>query len=136
MTVAVEELGRAKYALLTTFRRDGRPVPTPVWIVRIGDQLGVHTVASFGKVKRLRRTPIATLATCDIRGNHPGPAYLCRGEIVEGAGEAEIRREIARKYGLIGRLTSLGSRIRRGRRGNVGIRLTVPRELHVTLPTS
>jgi uncharacterized protein len=89
----------------------------------------------LGNLTRLRHTPIATLATCDFRGNHAGPAYLCRAEIVAGAGEAEIRQAIARKYRLVGRLSLLGSRLRRGRHGTVGIRLTVPRDLHVTMPT-
>jgi PPOX class probable F420-dependent enzyme len=116
-------LGTAKYALLTTYRRDGRAVPTPVWIVRVDDALAVWTVADSGKVKRIRREPRVTVATCDIRGNHPGPAYEGQAELLDAAAGERVRRAIAGKYGLVGRLSLLGSRLRRGRSGTLGIRI-------------
>ena len=40
---ALDVLGQSRYIRLTTFRRDGTPVPTPVWQVRDGDRLLVIT---------------------------------------------------------------------------------------------
>jgi len=46
---ALEQLGEEQYLLVTTFRRDGTPVPTPVWAVREGDALMVWTVGDSGR---------------------------------------------------------------------------------------
>ena len=65
-------LGNASYVLLTTFRKDGTPVPTPVWVVRIGDELRVWTIRDSGKVKRIRRSGRAQIAPCTMRGRPRG----------------------------------------------------------------
>ena len=67
-------LGNASYMLLTTFRKDGTPVPTPVWVVRIGDELRVWTIRDSGKVKRIRRRSRAQIARCTVRGEPRGRA--------------------------------------------------------------
>ena len=69
---ALDVLGNADYVLLTTFRKDGTPVPTPVWVVRIGDELRVWTIRDSGKVKRIRRSGRAQIAPCTIRGKPRG----------------------------------------------------------------
>ena len=125
MTDAVGDLAAGNYVLLTTYRRDGRAVATAVWVARLEHALGVWTVADSGKVKRIRREPSATVAACDLRGNPSGPAYPARAEVLDAAGTEEVRRQIARKYGLLGRLSLLGSRLRRGTSGTVGIRVTL-----------
>ena len=66
--MALETLARENYISLTTFRRDGRAVSTPVQFVIDGDRLFVHTKATTGKVKRLRHTPRGIVAACDMRG--------------------------------------------------------------------
>jgi hypothetical protein len=50
-------LAGEQFVSVTTFRRDGTPVPTPVWIAQDGDALVVTTPAGTGKVKRLRHDP-------------------------------------------------------------------------------
>ena len=65
---ALDVLGQSRYIRLTTFRRDGTPVPTPVWQVRDGDHLLVITDGTTGKVKRLRHTPRVLIAVSDQRG--------------------------------------------------------------------
>ncbi len=63
-----EALARENYISLTTFRRDGRAVATPVQFVIDGDRLLVYTKAATAKVKRLRHTPRATVVACDMSG--------------------------------------------------------------------
>jgi PPOX class probable F420-dependent enzyme len=65
---ALETLAQGKHIRLTTFKRDGTPVPTPVWLVRDGDQLLVISGQSTGKAKRLRHTPRVLVAPSDGRG--------------------------------------------------------------------
>lgn len=62
------ELGAARYVSLTTFRADGSPVATPVWVVEAEGRLFVWTGAATGKARRIRRDPRARLAVCDYRG--------------------------------------------------------------------
>jgi PPOX class probable F420-dependent enzyme len=122
----LDRLAGEPYVLLTTFRRDGRAVSTPVWAVRDGDALMVWTVAASGKVKRIRRDGTVTLAACDFRGNPRGDTVAGHATLTGSvAGDDRVRRLIARKYGLIGRMSMLGSRIRRGRDGTVGVRITL-----------
>ena len=121
----LDRLAAEKYVLLTTFRKDGRAVPTPVWVVGDGDALAVWTVSDSGKVKRIRRDGTVTVAPCDVRGRPhgeavPGHATLCGPEDTR-----RIRDLLKRKYWLLGRLSLLGSRLRRGERATIGIRVTL-----------
>lgn len=125
MTTTVDELADSRYVLLVTYRKDGTAVPTPVWVVRHGAALAVWSGVDTGKVKRIRRNPAVTLATCDFRGNHAGPAHSGQAVILDAAGSAEVRRQIRRKYKVTGWLTLTMSRIRGGLNRTVGIQITV-----------
>ncbi|PZT71220.1 PPOX class F420-dependent oxidoreductase [Streptomyces sp. SW4] len=120
-------LGTGKYLLLTSYRRNGTPVATPVWVVPDGDALGVWTAADSFKVKRIRNRADVLVGPCDFRGNPTGDQVPATAEICDPDTTARYRRLIARKYGLTGRLTLLGSRLRRGLDGTVGLRVTVTR---------
>jgi uncharacterized protein len=122
---ALEGLAAEKYVLLTTFRRDGRAVPTPVWVVRDSDALVVWTPADSGKVKRIRRSGRVTVAPCDLRGKPHGASVPGRARLTDAATSSHARDLLKKKYGLIGRLSVLGSRIRRGTEGTVGIRIVL-----------
>mgnify|MGYP000473367737 CR=1 FL=1 len=63
------DLAREKYVSLTTFRRDGSPVATPVWIAALDDgRLAFTTDPSSWKVKRVRRNATVELRPCTVRG--------------------------------------------------------------------
>ncbi|MGW0375365.1 PPOX class F420-dependent oxidoreductase [Streptomyces coeruleorubidus] len=108
-------------------RRNGTPVATPVWVVRDGNALGAWTPADSWKVKRIRNRADVLVGPCDLRGNPTGEQVPATAEICDPATTARYRQLIARKYGLTGRLTLLGSRLRRGLDGTVGIRVTLTR---------
>ncbi|WP_430779741.1 PPOX class F420-dependent oxidoreductase [Actinoplanes sp. G11-F43] len=119
---ALEQLGSEKYVLLTTFRRDGRAVPTPLWVVPDGAGLGFWTVAGSGKLKRIRNSGRVTVAPCDMRGNPTGGEPVeATARIGDGADLQRVRAGIRKKYGLVGTLTLLGSRLRRGNDGTVAV---------------
>ncbi|MFJ5840692.1 PPOX class F420-dependent oxidoreductase [Streptomyces shenzhenensis] len=122
---SLDRLGGGAYLLVTSYRKDGSPVGTPVWVVRDGDALGVWTVADSWKVKRIRRRADVLVGPCDVRGRPTGEQVPATAEVVDAATTARYRGLIARKYGVVGRLTLLGSRLRRGAQGTVGIRLTL-----------
>ena len=100
-----QTLAKSKYLSLTTFRRDGTPVATPVWVAQHGNDLVVVTQRSSGKAKRLRNDSRVLLAPCDMRGR-------VDGEIVEGTARLQDDAETAtsidlirRRHGLIARLS-------------------------------
>ena len=69
---------QGKYLSLTSFRRDGTEVATPVWFVPDNGRLLVVTDADSYKVKRIRRDPRVTIAPCSARGHlraAPLPAH-------------------------------------------------------------
>ena len=72
-TPALRDLGDEEFVQLTTFRRSGAPVRTPVWVVPDGDTLLVTTPSGSGKVKRLREDMRVELRPCSRRGRvEPG----------------------------------------------------------------
>lgn len=88
----LDELADEKFVSLTTFRKNGVGVPTPVWVGRDGDALVVTTPVGSGKVKRLRRNPTVELRPCSRRGTveDDAPTVIAVAEIVEG--DAATRR--------------------------------------------
>ncbi|MDA5284730.1 PPOX class F420-dependent oxidoreductase [Streptomyces sp. Isolate_45] len=120
---SVERLAASRYVLLTTFRRDGRAVPTPVWVMRDGDCLAVWSAADAGKVKRIRNSGRVTVAPCDWRG-------APKGEPVPGVAELPADQDtvhyldlMKRKYGLVARVGLLGSRLKGPGHRTAGIRI-------------
>jgi PPOX class probable F420-dependent enzyme len=105
--MAFVDLYPEKYLLLTTFRKSGVGVPTAVWAARDGDALVVTTVASAGKVKRIRNNSEVTLQPCTVSGRvkrHAAPV-TGRAEIVEDPVAFEAGNAIiAKKYGWMFRM--------------------------------
>ena len=87
-----------KYLSLTTYRRDGSPVSTPVWFVEEGGRLFVTTGADSYKAKRLRRNPVAMVAPCSARGALKGDPIPVRVEFLPVAEQTRIDRLMAEKY--------------------------------------
>ena len=125
MASTLDTLGASQYLLVTTFRNDGRAVPTPVWVARDDDALVVWSVNDTGKVKRIRRTAKVLVGPCDLRGKPTGDQVPGRAVILDSAGTERVRDLLRKTYGLIGRLTLRGSLLRRGRDGTIGIRITL-----------
>ncbi|MEU9101404.1 PPOX class F420-dependent oxidoreductase [Streptomyces sp. NPDC048361] len=121
----LDRLGAGTYLLVTTYKKDGTGVPTPVWVVRDGDALMVWTVTDSWKVKRVRNRPGVLVGPCDVRGNPTGEPHPATAVICDAATTAACRTLLARKYGVLGRLTLLGSRVRRGTSGTVALRITL-----------
>ncbi|WP_424185661.1 PPOX class F420-dependent oxidoreductase [Actinokineospora sp. G85] len=117
-------LGDEKYLLIRTFKRDGSPVDTPVWITRDPDRLVFWTVADSGKVKRIRNNPSIQVAPCDMRGKITGPVQDATARLLPPAETPHGIANIRKKYGVIGWLTTLGSRLRRGNQGTVAVAVT------------
>ncbi|MTD53631.1 PPOX class F420-dependent oxidoreductase [Amycolatopsis pithecellobii] len=113
-------LGNAKYVVLTTFRKDGTPVPTPVWAATDGDELLVLSERKAGKVKRIRRDGKVLVQACDVRGrNAYGPELTGTAQLVEDV--ARVRQALVRQYGIFVRVSMFFSRLRPPRDRTIGI---------------
>lgn len=125
----VDRLGGEKFVSLTTYKRNGDAVATPLWIAADGGQLVFWTPADSWKGKRLRRDPRVSMAPCTRSGKvSPGaPAVAGRGHVVDDAAEvARIEGIFKRKYGLGFRvITTIEKLIRRGHTERVVIRVDV-----------
>jgi len=117
------EVTKAKYVLLTTFTKDGRPKPTPIWIAPDGDRALVITEKNAWKVKRIRNTPRVTLAVCDMRGNVKGEAIEAVASVMDDSQTESVYQAINRRYGIVGRIFNFFSKLRGGANRTVGLEL-------------
>lgn len=110
-------LAEAAYVALTTFRRSGVPVTTPVWFAPSLDEpdlFTVITVDATGKTKRLAHTAAVLVQRCDLRGRVPtgAPTYRGTARVVrDPAGVAAVRRAVVAKYGFPARFSDLTDKV-------------------------
>ena len=107
-------LGDEKYLALTTYKRNGTPVTTPVWAAPVEDgKIGFWTSSGSGKAKRLAHTAKVTVQPCDARGRvkagtspTDATAVLVTGPQLEG-----IRTKIRAKYGIMCSITKFLNKV-------------------------
>jgi uncharacterized protein len=105
-----------KYVLLTTYRKNGDAVPSPVWIVALPDgAAGFTTEVVSGKVKRIRNNPSVTLQPCNVRGKvQPGAAVVAAmAEVLLDADARRVSVAIRKKYRVMTLLLTLSDVIRK-----------------------
>ena len=109
-----------KYVSLTTYRKDGSPVSTPVWFVVDEGRVLVWTSARSWKAKRLRRNPQVRVAACDFRGNVHGEAREGTARFLTDSEGRRVQRLLRKKYPVARRaltwLTALTARLQRAPR--------------------
>src|SRR5437764_10525978 len=94
-----------RQVLLTTYRRDGSPVGTPVHIAVDGDVAYVRTFEPSGKIKRIRRNAEVDIAPCTLRGRPTGLPSHAHARILAGEEAEHAAHALAEKYPFLhGRL--------------------------------
>ncbi|MCX4680319.1 PPOX class F420-dependent oxidoreductase [Streptomyces sp. NBC_01433] len=98
--MTLQDFARSEYVSLTTFRKDGTPVATPVWAAADGEVLYVWTRSDSWKVKRLRNNSRVLVTVCDMRGRVAEGAPSAEGtaRLLDEAGTRAVRKVLARKY--------------------------------------
>lgn len=130
MTDTTQRLGEEQYVELTTFRRNGAPVSTPVWIAPDGDRLVVVSLDETGKTKRLAHTARVELRACNVRGAVAPDAarYAGRASVHRDAASiAAVKKAVGAKYGWWYRaLTTVEPLLKRlpGRKARAAIVIT------------
>jgi uncharacterized protein len=87
-----------KYISLTTFRKTGVGVPTPVWFGEEDGKLYVMTRSDMGKTKRIANNSKVSVAPCTIRGKVTGPEFAATARLLPKEDHARARKTINRKY--------------------------------------
>ena len=91
------QLSTAKYVSLTTFKKDGTGVRTPIWFAESSGKLYFMTRNDMWKYKRIRNNPRVTVAPCTMRGTVTGPDFPGRARILPAEewrlGKAALRRK-------------------------------------------
>ena len=81
-----------RYLSITSYKRDGRGVATPVWFVQRDGRLLVETDATSGKIKRIRRNPQVRVAVCTASGRLRGQQMSAEAEILPDSETGAIER--------------------------------------------
>jgi PPOX class probable F420-dependent enzyme len=89
---------RQHTVLLTTFKRDGTPVGTPVNLAVEGDHAFFRTFDAAWKSKRLKHNPNVTVAPSTLRGTPTGPAVAGRARLLDAGEARHAARLLARKH--------------------------------------
>ena len=87
-----------KYISLTTFRKTGVGVPTPVWFGEDDGKLYVMTRSDMGKAKRIRNNPEVRVAPCTIGGRVTGPEFAATARVLPPEEHGRARQAINQKY--------------------------------------
>ncbi len=106
-----------RYINLATFKRDGSTVATPVWFAEIHGQLYAFSERRAGKIKRLRNSPRARVALCDVRGKLRDEWTEAAAHVVEDpetidTAFAAIRRKYGWQMRIADVLSTLSGRIK------------------------
>ncbi|MCP4005261.1 MAG: PPOX class F420-dependent oxidoreductase [bacterium] len=108
----MNELEGHLYLSLATFRKSGVAVETPVWFAESDGKLYVFSAGDAGKIKRLRNSPRARVAACDVRGKLRGDWIDATATITRDSNTIEAAYVSFReKYGLQIRLADLFSKL-------------------------
>lgn len=127
MAVTFDEVSKAQYVLLTTFTKDGRPKPTPIWIARDGDRALVITEKNSWKVKRIRNTPRVTIAPCGVLGKPKGEPVEAVARVLPKSETRAVYNKVLRRYWNHAWWFYLHSIVRGGiDKVHVGLEITAP----------
>ncbi|MEV4619108.1 PPOX class F420-dependent oxidoreductase [Asanoa sp. NPDC049573] len=92
---------RQKTVALTTYRRAGTAVTTPVSIVVAGERAFVRSYGKAWKTRRIRNNPAVLVAPSTIRGVPTGPAVHAVAHRLTGADNVAAARALRAKYPLL-----------------------------------
>ena len=122
-----------RYLNLETFRRNGAAVRTPVWFAADEAEasgpvtLYVYTTADAGKTRRVRTSPVARIAACEMRGRVTGPWVDAVATLVHGEAFDRAMRLLDRKYFPWKQMLNLSARLFRPKpRAVIALRPAVP----------
>ena len=107
-----------RYLSVTSFRRDGTGVATPVWFVSDGRRLFALTDLNSGKVRRIRHNPRVLVAPCRVSGKLRGEPVAALAEVLTSKADLDrVQQLLLKRYKISYRLVMLFYRVGRRLRG-------------------
>ena len=107
---------------MTSFKRDGTGVATPVWFVSDGSRLFAFTDLHSAKVRRIRRNPRVLVASCRVDGKLHSEPVFARVEVLTVDAELErVQKLLLARYKISYRVVMLFYRLGRRLRGHQSV---------------
>ncbi|HLY50187.1 MAG TPA: PPOX class F420-dependent oxidoreductase [Solirubrobacteraceae bacterium] len=89
----------ARYLSVTSFKRDGTAVATPVWFVSDGERLFAFTDLRSAKVRRIHHNPHVLVASCRPDGKLRREPVSAHAEVLTEAADLErVQRLLLERY--------------------------------------
>jgi len=101
MNEDLQSLKETKTVVLTSFKRDGAPVDTPVSIAFLGERAFFRSYDKAWKTKRLARNPNVRVAPSTVRGAVTGPVVAARARLLEGDEARVAARALAQRHRVL-----------------------------------
>jgi uncharacterized protein len=101
MNAGLAPIRDAKTILLTTYKRDGTAVGTPVSVAFDGDRAYFRSYDKAWKTKRIRRDPLVQAAPSTFRGKPTAPAIRARARLLDGEQARVAARALARRHRVL-----------------------------------
>ena len=100
------DLDAAKYIAFVSYRKDGTPVSTAVWVVPYEGGYAFTTDPDSWKIKRILKNPNVTIQASNVRGKPKRGSTIFNGtaEVLDANGVANVREVVRRKYRIMYRL--------------------------------
>jgi len=98
-TGTIDDLKGRKYCVLVSYRKNGQPMPSPLWFGVADGKLYFNTSATGYKVKRITNNPEVRVAPCNSRGKPLGPPFLGKARVLPDSEGPTAERAIGSNYG-------------------------------------
>ena len=116
ITNSLEQLKGHQYMALTTTRKSGVAVTTPVWFAIKDGKIFMYTEDDSGKIKRIRHTPTVQSAPCTASGKILGESFTGQARILDETEYAPVQAVFNAKYGFMIRVFGLLGRLRKSKK--------------------
>lgn len=118
----LEAMFPGRYLSVTSFKRDGTGVATPVWFVCDGSRLFAFTDRHSPKVWRIRRNPRVLVASCRVDGKLRREPFPAHAEVLTAEANLErVQKLLLERYRISYRLVMLFYRLGRLLRGKQSV---------------
>lgn len=95
---AIAAIGKARCLSLTTFKKDGTAVSTPIWFNVLDGRIVVTTEAKAWKTRRIANNPQVLFAACTMRGKLTGPAFRATARLLPASELPRVMAAKKRRY--------------------------------------
>ena len=96
----IDDLKGRKYCVLVSYRKNGQPMPSPLWFGVADGKLYFQTSATGYKVKRITNNPDVRVAPCTSRGKPLGPPFVGKARVLPDSEAAMAERAVRSNYGV------------------------------------